>query len=178
MQVSGFEEFVSRRTSINLLNDHLSLTGFCLFLTLLLFLLTPLSLFAQQKISGKVLSSKGTPLEFANVLIKETNQGTITDSLGKFQLEVSGKGPFTLQISLLGYQNLVREFELPINELQFSLAPLDTQLDEVVVSGTLQEVSRLDSPVPVEVYKSSFFKSKKSLFITFKPLAWALSTST
>ena len=170
MQVSGFEEFVSKRTSINLLNDHLSLTGFCLFLTLLLFLLTPLSLFAQQKISGKVLSSKGTPLEFANVLIKETNQGAVTDGLGKFQLEVVEKGPFTLQISLLGYQNLVSVVELPVDELEFPLISLDTQLDEIVVSGTLQEVSRLDSPVPVEVYKSSFFRANPapSLFESFQ----------
>ena len=170
MQVSGFEEFVSKRTSINLLNDHLSLTGFCLFLTLLLFLLTPLSLFAQQKISGKVLSSKGTPLEFANVLIKETNQGAVTDGSGKFQLEVVEKGPFTLQISLLGYQNLVSVVELPVDELEFPLISLDTQLDEIVVSGTLQEVSRLDSPVPVEVYKSSFFRANPapSLFESFQ----------
>lgn len=170
MQVSGFEEFVSKRTSINLSNDHLSLTGFCLFLTLLLFLLTPLSLFAQQKISGKVLSSKGTPLEFANVLIKETNQGAVTDGSGKFQLEVVEKGPFTLQISLLGYQNLVSVVELPVDELEFPLISLDTQLDEIVVSGTLQEVSRLDSPVPVEVYKSSFFRANPapSLFESFQ----------
>ena len=170
MQVSGFEEFVSRRNSINLSNDHLSLTGFCLFLTLLLFLLTPLSLFAQQKISGKVLSSKGTPLEFANVLIKETNQGAVTDGSGKFQLEVVEKGPFTLQISLLGYQNLVSVVELPVDELEFPLISLDTQLDEIVVSGTLQEVSRLDSPVPVEVYKSSFFRANPapSLFESFQ----------
>lgn len=170
MQVSGFEEFVSRRNSINLSNDHLSLTGFCLFLTLLLFLLTPLSLFAQQKISGKVLSSKGTPLEFANVLIKETNQGTVTDGSGKFHLEVVEKGPFTLQISLLGYQNLVSVVELPVDELEFPLISLDTQLDEIVVSGTLQEVSRLDSPVPVEVYKSSFFRANPapSLFESFQ----------
>ena len=168
IQISSSYTLGQRSNSLIFFNKRVVWVGFCFFLVF--FHLVPITLFAQQKISGRIFSTKGSPLEFANVLIKETNQGTVTDSLGKFQLEVSGKGPFTLQISLLGYQNLVREFELPINELQFSLAPLDTQLDEVVVSGTLQEVSRLDSPVPVEVYKSSFFKSNPapSLFESFQ----------
>src|SRR5690606_28508903 len=32
-------------------------------------------------------------------------------------------------------------------------------LNEVVISGTLKEVIKLDSPVPVEVYTSSFFNA-------------------
>lgn len=32
-------------------------------------------------------------------------------------------------------------------------------LNEVVISGTLKEVTKLDSPAPVEVYTSSFFKA-------------------
>jgi len=32
-------------------------------------------------------------------------------------------------------------------------------LNEIVISGTLKEVSRLDSPVPVEVYTAKFFKA-------------------
>jgi outer membrane receptor for ferrienterochelin and colicins len=35
----------------------------------------------------------------------------------------------------------------------------DQQLDEVVVSGTMKEVSKLNSPVPVEVYTSKYFRA-------------------
>lgn len=35
----------------------------------------------------------------------------------------------------------------------------NTSLEEVVVSGTMKEVSKLESPVPVEVYTAKFFKS-------------------
>src|SRR5690606_17189097 len=35
----------------------------------------------------------------------------------------------------------------------------ESTLNEVVISGTLKEVTKLDSPVPVEVYTSSFFKA-------------------
>lgn len=40
----------------------------------------------------------------------------------------------------------------------FELFPLDNNLDEVVVTGTLKEVRRMESPVPVEVYTPVFFK--------------------
>jgi outer membrane receptor for ferrienterochelin and colicins len=33
----------------------------------------------------------------------------------------------------------------------------DTTLDEIVITGTLKPVSRMESPVPVEVYKPVFF---------------------
>lgn len=35
----------------------------------------------------------------------------------------------------------------------------DYDLDEVVVSGTMKEVSKLSSPVPIEVYTSRFFRA-------------------
>lgn len=34
----------------------------------------------------------------------------------------------------------------------------DNEIDEVVISGTLKPVSRLETPVPVEIYKATFFK--------------------
>jgi len=36
---------------------------------------------------------------------------------------------------------------------------LTADLDEVVISGTLKEVTKADSPVPIEVYSSRFFKA-------------------
>src|SRR5690606_1361304 len=41
----------------------------------------------------------------------------------------------------------------------FKLESSNSALDEVVVSGTMKEVSKLDSPVPIEVYTSKFFKA-------------------
>src|SRR5690606_19120850 len=36
---------------------------------------------------------------------------------------------------------------------------LTADLDEVIISGTLREVTKSDSPVPIEVYSSRFFKA-------------------
>lgn len=128
------------------------------------------NLSAQIKFKGQVKSSKGESLELVQVLIKETGKGTLTDSLGKFELTDSSNEKVTLQFSRLGFQTFFKVVESSDEEVMIILNTLDKQLDEVVVSGTLQEVSRLDSPVPVEVYKSSFFRANPapSLFESFQ----------
>jgi len=128
------------------------------------------SLSAQVMLKGQVKSPKGESLEMVQVLIKETGIGTLTDSLGKFELAIPSKEKVTLQFSRLGFQTFYKESGPLDGDLQIVLTAIDNQLDEVVVSGTLQEVSRLDSPVPVEVYKSSFFRSNPapSLFESFQ----------
>ena len=53
----------------------------------LLFLLFPLQLFAQQiQVNGNVQDVKGEPIIGANILIKGTATGTITDLDGNFQI--------------------------------------------------------------------------------------------
>lgn len=132
-----------------------------LFLTVLFpFLLAFNSAFAQQRVKGIIRDFQG-PLEFANVLIKEKRIGAVTDSLGIFELSNLEPGQYTIQVSLIGYGSQSRRISIPFlsQELIFNLERLDASLDEVVVSGTMQEVSKLDSPVPVEVYKAAFFRA-------------------
>lgn len=127
---------------------------------LMLLFFTLNSVLAQQSVKGRVLSAKG-PLEFANVLIKEKSLGAVTDSLGNFEINRLEAGLYTIQVSLIGFEKQTKRITVPLesNFLTFDLSPLDGSLDEVVVSGTMQEVSKLDSPVPVEVYKAAFFKA-------------------
>ena len=42
------------------------------------------------------------------------------------------------------------------------LVPASDELDEVVVTGTMREVSRSESPVPVEVLSAAFFRRNPS----------------
>lgn len=126
-------------------------------LVFLVFFITEKS-FSQQVLSGKVIAGS-QPLEFAHVLIKELQKGAVTDSLGRFEIAGIPAGTYQLQVSLIGYQTVVQTIQVPTKFLELSLTSLDAYLDEVVVSGTLQEVSKMNSPVPVEVYKSGFFKA-------------------
>ncbi|MDF2157641.1 TonB-dependent receptor [Algoriphagus sp. CAU 1675] len=112
----------------------------------------------ENEIHGEVLSGS-EPVAFATIFIKELSAGTSSDEEGKFTLKLTGKGPFTVQVSSIGYKTFQGFIQGSERSLTFQLEAIDSGLEEVVVSGTLQEVSKLSSPVPVEVYKSGFFKA-------------------
>ncbi|PQB05560.1 TonB-dependent receptor [Aureitalea marina] len=125
---------------------------------ILMLLLFPLSITSQNTISGTVSSATET-LPFANIYIAELGKGTTTDENGFYSLEEVPNGEWTLSASYTGFETQQRQVALigGRTEVSFQLSP-DNSLDEVVVSGTLRPVSKLESPVPVEVYSKNFFK--------------------
>ena len=105
------------------------------------------------RITGTV-SAEGTPLDYATITLKMTNHGTYSEEDGSFALANIPPGTYTLHISFLGYQPYEEEIKMEEEEaitLTIALRKQAGLLDEVVVTGTLKEVSRLESPVPVEV---------------------------
>ncbi len=154
----------------NLVFQVKSNRAFC-WLCLIIFSYTSFSAAAQEQvIKGIVRSSTGEALEFASILAKELGKGTQSDSLGQFTLGIPATSKVLLTVSRLGYSSSQKWVDLTEATVSFVLDPLETGLDEVVVSGTLQELSRADSPVPVEVFKSTFFRSNPapSLFESFQ----------
>jgi len=111
-------------------------------------------------ISGHV-SGEGQKMQAVNVQLLGTNYKAVTDSVGyydfenipaetyKIQVTSTGFKPVTQKISIVEGQNITLDFELEDNQ---------NELNEVVVSGTLKPVKRLESAVPVEVYSTVFFK--------------------
>lgn len=131
------------------------------YLLLIAFSLLSTTIFAQSTIlKGKVML-EGEPLEFANIYVKSLSIGAVTDANGEFQLDIKKPGNYIIQASMVGLKSDSQKVTAPQNngELIFNLEEMDGGLDEVVVSGTMQEVSKLDSPVPVEVYSAKFFKA-------------------
>ncbi|KPQ10492.1 MAG: TonB-dependent receptor [Algoriphagus marincola HL-49] len=127
------------------------------FLVLMFF--SSFGAFAQGSLSGRVIYSD-KPVEFASIYLPELGKGTMTDSAGYFSIEGLASGTYRVEASMMGYRKSVEDWTIPSKEeLVISLQALDTSLEEVVVSGTLQEVSRSNSPVPIEVYKYGFFKA-------------------
>ncbi len=102
---------------------------------LIIILLINASLFAQNIIvSGTVNDlSTGIPLPGANVIIKGTSSGTVTDVNGNYSIEVTDPNSI-LVFSFIGYE----EKEIQVNGQTFIKVdlPLNAQdLDEVVVIG-------------------------------------------
>lgn len=101
-----------------------------------LFILNSLALIAQTKVSGYVYDEYNTPVAFANVIFKESTEGTITNENGKFYLE-SDQTREGLIISFLGYQTLNISLEKKVNyDLKFTLTEEAAALNSVfIVTG-------------------------------------------
>ena len=99
-----------------------------------LFSLISCGAFAQGfAVSGKVYDENGDPIPGANVLEKGTMTGTITDTNGNFDLNVSGSQA-TLVFSFVGY--LKEEISLDGKDnIEIILMPDLIELSEIVVIG-------------------------------------------
>lgn len=88
---------------------------------------------SSRRIAGQISSSDdGTPLPGVNVIVKGTNQGTITDSEGKFQISTQAKSP-QLVMSFIGMET--KEVSADQVPIEVKMNPDTRQLSEVVVSG-------------------------------------------
>ena len=67
-------------------------------------LLISVSALAQTKISGFVTDTDGASVPFANVVFKNSFEGTITNEDGRFYLE-SSQSYTDVVVSFLGFQN-------------------------------------------------------------------------
>ncbi len=109
-------------------------------------------------VNGTVFS-EGQPLAFSNVYLENSTTGTITNENGIFKLTNLKPGSYTLVASFTGYATSRKRVQITNKNLQikFNLVE-DNSLQEVIITGTLKAVSRLESPVPVEVYSTTFLK--------------------
>ncbi len=114
--------------------------------------------FSQTTIKGFV-TSDGVPLEMVSVFVKGTNIGTVSNENGLFAFEVYNEKEIVVVFSSVGYLTQRKKIESSggVISLEIDLKEDPALLDEVVVSGTMKPVKKLDSPVPVEVYSPTFF---------------------
>ena len=114
---------------------------------------------AQTNIEGTI-TTDGMPLEGANIILRNTDSATISSEQGLYRLRGIALGNYEMVISSNGFNTQKKNIIVADTTtviLNFDLKR-NNSLDEVVVTGTLKAVSRLESPVPVEVYKPAFFK--------------------
>ena len=114
---------------------------------------------AQTTMKGKI-TSEGQSLSGANIVFKNTKYATISDSMGVYSIKNISSGNYEVLISYTGFKSQKKNSSVTdTTEITLDFDLKDSHvLDEVVITGTLKAVSRLESPVPVEVYKPAFFK--------------------
>ncbi|ALJ00213.1 TonB-dependent receptor [Rufibacter tibetensis] len=111
-------------------------------------------------INGKITSS-GSPVPFASVGLTGTTKGATSEETGIYYIGQLAAGTYTVRVSAMGYEPAsmtvtVEDGQTATADLQ--LSAVAARVNEVVVTGTLKEVTRLESPVPVELYTPAFFK--------------------
>nr|WP_322551268.1 carboxypeptidase-like regulatory domain-containing protein [Flavobacterium sp. LB-N7T] len=121
--------------------------------------------FSQTTIKGTVYSGK-EPLSFASIYLKEIKKGAQTDENGKYEITNVEAETYTIIASYMGYQTERRTIIITVDnksQINFNLKEDANNLEEVVVSGTMKAVSRMETPVPVEVYTPAFFEEKSNI---------------
>ena len=115
-------------------------------LFILLFLMLPALLQAQQIITGNVYDEHGVPLIGANVFLQGTYEGTTSDTSGLFRLETDLTGMHILVIRYIGFRQFTREVVIEESEaLDFTviLEPEPTEIQDIYISaGTFEAGDR------------------------------------
>jgi outer membrane receptor for ferrienterochelin and colicins len=126
---------------------------------LFIFCLLSVNAFAQHTLSGKVILEGQTETAFgASIYISELKTGTTADTLGNYKLSGIPAGTYTIKVSYISMPPVtVKNIRISQNLTKdFTLKPGANALNEVVITGTMKEVSKLDSPVPVDIITSKF----------------------
>ena len=100
-----------------------------------------------ESYSGKIIDSKtGDPLVFANVMLRGTNIGTVTNSDGEYVIKApASRGPDELEITHIGYKSLILKIaDLKAMKDEISLEPATVPIAAVTVSyGNPEELLRM-----------------------------------
>jgi len=119
---------------------------------------------AGQSEPGRLIcriTDEAGPVEFASLRLEELQ--ILTDSLGIGVFDGILPGEYRLTVSFLSYPQQSRKVQIKggqHTEVNFHLE--NVQLDEVVVTGTMREIKRSESPIPLQVINARLFAKNPS----------------
>ena len=137
------------------------------FFLFLLFI--SVSAMAQTKISGSIKDTDGASVPFANVVFKNSFEGTISNEDGRFYLE-SDKTYTTVVVSFLGFLSKEVILDKKINyKMEITLEQEASSLDEVVIfSG---KTSKKNNPA-IDILRKIWENRRQNGVKKFKQYAY------
>lgn len=115
------------------------------------------------KISGKVRDEQTKETLFnANVVVKGTTTGVVTDFNGNFTIEVEQANEVTLVFSYIGYDAFEKTVTSPFGFVDVLLKSTAIQGKEVVISGSRISETILESPVQIQKISAKDIRSAAS----------------
>ncbi|WP_245856852.1 TonB-dependent receptor [Lutibacter flavus] len=116
------------------------------------------TIFAQTKLSGKVVDESNQPLPGASVVITGTQTGSSTDFDGNFSFESSTTSGNVL-VSFVGYESKTIAFNGTTNFGSVALKPSAESLEEIIITATSFAIDR-KTPVAVSTIKADVIENK------------------
>ncbi|MXN91029.1 TonB-dependent receptor [Flavobacterium sp. Sd200] len=124
-------------------------------------LLTSFTVFAQTgTIKGTVTDGKQT-IPAATVILNPTGRAIAADTDGNYEIKEVSFGTYEIIFSAVGLKTIRKKVTINSTApvvLNVTLQEDSQALEEVVITGTMKEVSRTDSPIPVEIITPKLFK--------------------
>ncbi|MGQ3089189.1 TonB-dependent receptor, partial [Flavobacterium sp.] len=128
--------------------------------TQLFLLFTSISIYAQNgAVTGKVSDASGS-VPAAQVILSPAGKSVTADNDGNYSIKNVPYGYYEIIFSAVGLQTVRKKITISQAEtvIDITLQEESTSLEEVVITGTMKEVSRSESPIPVEIITPKLFK--------------------
>jgi outer membrane receptor for ferrienterochelin and colicins len=116
---------------------------------------------ARATVVSGTIRSGDSLVPYATVFIEGIAKGASADDKGSYRIEDVAAGTYTMRVQCVGYLTVKKTItvrEQALQTIDVDLEPDQSMLNQVVITGTMNETERTDSPIPVEVYTPKFFK--------------------
>lgn len=137
--------------------------GFMRYVILVSFLFLNLCTFGQHQLTVHIKTLEGDAIPYGKVMIRSIDRFCNTNDQGVARLMDIHSGSHELEITAIGFKPHKESITIT-NDLTRTITLLSEfqAFDEIVISGTMKEVSKKESTVNVEVYTPQFFKKNPS----------------
>ncbi|MCU0445105.1 MAG: TonB-dependent receptor [Microscillaceae bacterium] len=127
--------------------------------------------FAQGSVKGKVMDNSGAPLTGASVALKGTALGALVDPDGNYEITRVRDGEYTIVASFVGYKSQEQKITVSGGTVtgnpdqtgggvNFTLEEDFLSLDDVIVTGTFNPQSKLESSVSVTTLNAKMIEQQ------------------
>ena len=106
---------------------------------------------AQNKITGRITDQvTGEGIPGATIYFPDLKTGAVSDTSGFYKIDNLPKTKVIVQVNFLGYKSIVENVDLStMTTMNFALVETITEINEVVVTGTLRATDIKRNPVPM-----------------------------
>lgn len=120
-----------------------------------------LSGFSQTGNITGIVTENGQPVPAATIIVLPSGKTVTTNDDGKFTISGVQPGNYEAIATFIGLQQNRKKVTVEAGKtvtVNFQMKDESTELEEVVVTGTMKEMTRAESPIPVEIITPKLFK--------------------